>query len=233
MRSTLNQRLTQLKGLFSWAIMYQRRRNLPVFPNPCDLVRFKVRPPVEPKFIPKESFGDILQTASEEDFLIFSIPLSAGLRVSEMIKLRPQDIKEGRILTIHEPKSGRRVEHAVIPGPVGQRFSRYIQRRCVGAEDKIFWMSRQGAGNIVSRRARKANLSISIHSLRKWCATFWNRVGDQEMEAFVLRHFPGGLRERYVAPLTVDEAMQRQDQYMTPLFEKGGEFWTLVKLLSV
>lgn len=220
-KNTLKHRLIQLNGLFKWSVLHQRRRNLPIFSNPCELIRFKGTRAKSPQYVPQHSLSGIFRAAPDRDILIFSILLSSGLRVSEMLKLRLCDIN-GRVLTLHDPKSGQDIEYAVIPQRVSDKLKRYGMVCCESHHERIFKISRQGVGNIVYRWSRASNLSLSVHALRKWCATFWNRAGDQEMEAFVLRHHPG-LRERYVATLDTDEAMERQDKHLTPLFEKGGE----------
>lgn len=219
-KNTLKHRLIQINGLFKISILGQLRRDLPVFRNPCDLVKFKGTPVKSPQYVPPEALSGIFKTAPDYDILLFSIPLSAGLRISEMLKLRPMDVS-GRVLTLNDPKSGQLVEYAVIPQAVADMLKRHCLLRGIPQEGKIFTMSRQGIGNIVYKWSRELGLSISVHALRKWCATFWNRAGDRDMESFVLRHHLG-LRDRYVSTLTVEEAIAKQDDHLTPLFEEGG-----------
>lgn len=227
--NTLAQRATQIRGLWTHNIKDQRRNNLPVFQNVCDLIGYQRIPPDPVEFIPPERFSITVKTCPDEDALIFLLPLSSGMRVNEVVGLRPQDIQEQRILNIQQAKSGLQGEYAVIPGPIADLLSQYIRQRYIRPDQPVFDMRRQNAGNIVYRLADRMGLSFSIHYLRKWCATFWeNQVGDPVMTNVVLRHAPdskNALRKRYVAPIQPEEVINRQDQHLTPLFEKGGLLW--------
>lgn len=217
--STFNQRLTQLKGLFNCAIQLQQRRKAPVFHNPCSLVRAQKTIVSEPEFISIPTIQFFLRSvAGIENWAACAIMASGGLRVSEVLKLTPGDL-DGRILTIRDPKSGRPYEHAVIPGAVALHVK--LLAKDFSENQKIFEATRQYVGKMVQRHGKDMGLKISPHALRKWCATFWQRKGEDAMVAFMLRHASGSLKDRYVAPLTVEEAMVLQDHHMKDVFTRG------------
>jgi hypothetical protein len=57
--------------------------------------------------------------------------------------------------------------------------------------------------------------------LRKWCASHWERKGEEGMVNFVLRHSSVNLKGRYVAPLTVEEVMEKQEILEKELYPKA------------
>lgn len=219
------QRLTQLSGLWSHAILRQRAGKRAVFDNVCELIRIRRPAPERPEWIPPALLATVLRDCDPETYLLFAIPLSAGLRVSEIIHLRPIDVA-GRILTLHHPKSGNDREDALLPAPVADRLAQHIVLHGIGESRRIFRLTRQGAGKRIERLSAKAGYGFGIHYLRKWCATYWENIADDPlMRRFVLRHADRSLRSRYVAPLKLTDAMKRQDEGIGTLFDQGGVFW--------
>ena len=62
-------------------------------------------------------------------------------------------------------------------------------------------------------------LDLNPHALRKWCASYWERKGEIGMVNFVLRHNSTKLRDRYVAPLMIEEVTIKQEIMEKELFE--------------
>ena len=95
----------------------------------------------------------------------------------------------------------------------------------IGAD---FWVTserqRKSLGNIITRMGRRAKVEkFSAHSLRKFCATFWNRQkgeGGENMVNYVLRHSSSAngaisaLGSKYISRLTDEEAAEQQDSVM-------------------
>ena len=114
-KTTFNKRRDQLSQFFEFCIMELRKGGSPDFHNPVKLVKKeKVAPAINNSYFEPEALLAMLDHCSEEHhWLWMSILASAGLRVSELLKLRPCDVN-GRVLTLIEPKSGRDKEYAVL-----------------------------------------------------------------------------------------------------------------------
>lgn len=220
--STIERRKSQLSSFFSFSINELKRNGSPAFNNPCNLIqRIKVRPIARVGFIPVEKMKEFLETFKEEKhWLMISILMASGLRVGELLKLRPKDVS-GRVLTLITPKSGRDIEHAIIPEEISGRLLTYM--RSLNREAQIFKINPTAVNRLIGRHARMVGLELTCHGLRRWCATFYERNGDMSMVRFILRHssvrdsagnvIMDPLTGRYVAALSVKEAMERQAEF--------------------
>jgi integrase len=63
-------------------------------------------------------------------------------------------------------------------------------------------------------------LDLNPHALRKWCASYWERKGEIGMVNYVLRQNSAKLRDRYVAALSAEEIMGKQEIMKEDLFER-------------
>jgi len=150
------------------------------------------------------------------------------MRVSELLGdkraekpgLCKKDVS-GRILALHNTKSGRRGEVAVIPVWVAERLSQFLQN--LGPEDRIFTTGYTSYHGVVKSHGKRVGLDMKPHYMRKWIASLWNRMGEYGMTSFVLRHATTKANEatlvtalgaRYVAPLSPKEAMEKQDEML-------------------
>lgn len=234
-RSVLKQSFAKLKWFYGWCVKYVQIQGMPPFLNPCDLIEVKDAPPVErPDFIPVEKMKEFLATATDEThWILFAIMASAGLRISEAIGdpragkvgLRKEDVN-GRILTIRNPKSGREKELAIIPGAVAERLAEYIERH-TGEGERVFKIGYSTVYDVITTHAGWVGINLKPHDLRKWAATFWSRVDEYAMTNFVLRHsstkidstmLVSSLGGRYVAPLSIEEVLKKQDVHMEGIF---------------
>jgi integrase len=132
---------------------------------------------------------------------------TAGLRINDLMNLCQCDV-EGRILRMRQhgsyrPKSGGKEEVAVIPSTVAIRLAKYLEWR--KDKDLLIPVAEMSIYDAMRTHGKRLGIKISNHSLRKWVASFWERKGETGMVQFVLRHHPSKLRDRYVAPLTVEE----------------------------
>ena len=107
-KSTIAKRKDQLAQFFNWCIQELRRKGSPDFHNPVKLVqKVYVPPKTREGHLPIEKIQELLDTCSDiKHWLMFSIMVTAGLRVGELLELTPNDIN-GRVLTLREPKSGK------------------------------------------------------------------------------------------------------------------------------
>lgn len=211
---TIKQRTLQLRIFLNFCIQYLKKKGNPIFHNPCDLLDPVEYIPEKPEWIPIETMKGFLSSARKEHhWLAFSILLTAGIRVNDLMHLRKCDI-EGRVLRMrihggYRPKSGRREEIAVIPTTVAVRLTAYTK----GKPDKanIIPVTEIAIFKAVQSHGKKVGIDIGNHSLRKWCASYWERKNEAGMVKFVLRHAGTSLRDRYVALPTIEEVMEKQE----------------------
>lgn len=228
-KSVLKQTLSKLKWFFSWSVKYVQFKGMPPFLNPCNLIEVNVDMPQErPEFVSVAKMVELLENIKDErSWLMIAILLTSGMRVSELIGdsragkpgLLRRDIN-GRVLSILFPKSGRKEEFAVIPIWVSERLCRFVQK--YAPENKIFTVSYSSIRDIIRIHGKWVEISLTPHCLRKWCASYWNRLSEHSMTNFILRHsstkanditLVTTLGARYIAPLSLQEVMERQDQF--------------------
>jgi integrase len=206
---TVKQRKTQLKSFFSWVIMHLKKKGVPTFSNPCELldaVHHEVeRPSFASVTFMKHALARLHARGSAVERIVFEVLLTSGLRISELLKLVKCDIT-GRTLRLRDPKSGQKVEHAVVPSTVAKLLATYTAN--MDDTDTVVPVSEKTAFNIVKNSTRQ---SMGPHDLRKWCMSYWSRKGEDGMMNFVSRHKHVTLTGRYVAPLSTKEAMGKQD----------------------
>ena len=75
---------------------------------------------------PKEIIDEIIFNAkNQRDRILMEIQARVGLRIGEVLKLRPIDI-EGRKIIIRDPKSGKQSETAYMPESLANRVRDYM-----------------------------------------------------------------------------------------------------------
>jgi integrase len=230
--STLQKIVRQLGAFFEWCNLYLAEEGSPQFHNPCKLIKVDKPKMRRPDLITPHEIGRLLDYAEgEEKWLAIAVMATGGLRISEFLKLKPQDISDnGRRLRLIEPKSGNDVETAVVPAWVAKRLAKYVAEKgsypfLGGAYSwEASERKRKSLGNAIGRIGRAIHVKLNPHKLRAFCATFWEREGDLSMMNYVLRHSGTSvngvqvistLDSRYVSRLTDEEAMSRQDENMT------------------
>jgi len=124
-----------------------------------------------------------------------------------LLNLRKKDIS-GRVLTLRYPKSGLKEERALIPSKVAVELKYYMRNHA--EEQKVIPLAGKAVFNAVKNHGLSLGLDLNPHALRKWCASYWERKGEIGMVNYVLRHSSVKLRDRYIAPLTVEEVMKKQ-----------------------
>jgi integrase len=171
-----------------------------------------------PDFLPVETMKKLLKASQMPYKLIFGLMAMGGLRVSECTNLRKQDVRS-RVITIMSPKSGAKSEIAVVPSKLAVDLAVYSYNRKPG--EKIFGMTDRSVLNAVHSISEKMGLDkMKNHSLRKWAISYWARKNEPGMEAFVSRHSAVKLRDRYVSPLSANEAIEKQTIMEKEFYEK-------------
>lgn len=206
-------RFAQLKAFFNFCI---GGLNLD-FVNPCKNPLF-ARTYKEPKLkqrevITKEVIDEIIfKTEKLRDRLLLELQARSGLRVGEVLKLRPKDI-EGRKVTLNSPKSGRESEMAFLPLGLGERLSVYIRQKNIRPEEKIFPFTYSSAREIVKKAGRLVGIHLKIHDLRRHSATYASRNGVplEVISKVILRHQDLRTTQIYLGKVGNEETLHWMD----------------------
>ncbi|MDO8445925.1 MAG: SNF2-related protein [Deltaproteobacteria bacterium] len=228
--STWNLHKAHASSIFSFCITDLKNKGLPLFHNPCALVKDVQVEKKDRKFIvPAENMKQLLNTfATPHHWLMFHILVTAGLGIEELLCLRPVDVN-GRTLKLATysigekgirsqevgPKSGKFEEYAVIPQVVADRLKVYMQG--MSADKPIFHRTSNAIRAALETHCKQAFTDkLTPHDLRKWCTGFWEQNNDPAMMHFVLRPSLDARSAKYLTELSVHEVMARQDLIMVP-----------------
>jgi integrase/recombinase XerD len=184
------------------------------FQNPCDspMLRklFKDLRPVPWKIVEKETIDEIIfRTQNQRNRLILELMARGGMRIGEVLNLRPSDIEGGRII-IQSPKSGRQTEVAFIPVKLAHRLSERIRQRGAEPKERIFAISYPAARMMVKKAGELVGISLRPHHLRRHVATYAARAGTpiEIVSKVILRHSNLATTQRYLGKVTDLEAMR-------------------------
>jgi len=130
-----------------------------------------------PEVITIEDFGNILEhTEKPKHRLAFKLGMLAGLRVSEVINLKPKDIDLERNYIFIRGGKGNKDRYVPIPKPLLRDLKNLPIDQTTRALEKA-----------IKRTAIKAiNKDIHFHTLRHSAATFWLSQGMDMRQIQVL-----------------------------------------------
>ena len=163
-----------------------------------------------PDILEKEVIDEIIfRTPNLRNRLILELMARGGMRVGEVLQLRPRDV-EGRKLVLMYPKSGKESEPVFIPKKVAARLRDYIREEGIGPEERIFPLSYAGARVIVVTAGEEAGVHLRPHDLRRHAATYASRSGTpiEIVSKVILRHANLSTTQQYLGNVTDDEAMR-------------------------
>lgn len=141
--------------------------------------------------------------------LILELMARGGMRIGEVIKLRPCDIQDNR-LVIHDPKSGRTGEVVYIPRKLHGRLNRFVEEHSTSFYAKIFPISYVAAWAMVKKAGKVLNVDLRPHDLRRHAATYASRSGTplEIVSKVILRHADLSTTQRYLGQVDETEAMR-------------------------
>ena len=88
--------------------------------------------------IEKETVDEIIfRTTDVRNRLILELMARGGMRIGEVLKLKPKDI-QGRKLVIGDPKSGKESEIVFIPRKIANRLNEYVREKGIKPAQRIF-----------------------------------------------------------------------------------------------
>ena len=146
------------------------------FISPCDskMLRKLYRPKITIQWdiLEKETVDEIIfRTTNARNRLLLELMARGGMRVGEVLKLRPRDV-QGRKLIIYGPKSGKEQEIIYIPQKVADRLKEYIHANKINTHERIFPICYETARTIVKKAGKVLDIHLRPHDLRRFCATY-------------------------------------------------------------
>ena len=132
-----------------------------------------------------------------------------GMRVGEVLKLRPMDVHD-RKLTLRDPKSGKEREHVFIPQKVADRLKEYIRDNGIEPDHRIFPISYEAARTMVKKAGERVGIRLRPHDLRRHAATYASRSGVpiEIVSKVILRHANLSTTQIYLGKVPDTEAMR-------------------------
>ena len=212
-KSTRRLRYAQLKTFFNF-IIGQFELNIK---NPCSSLTlskaFKTPPQRAQKVLEKETVDEMIyNTKNLRDRLMLELQARCGLRIGELLKLKVSDVSD-RKLTIQNPKSRKDSEVAFMPEQIANRLSEYITKENLSPEDTIFTMCYSTARSRIKQLARRLNIEMTPHDLRRHSATYASRNGMplEIVSKVILRHRDLKTTQIYLGRVSEPEAIRWMD----------------------
>lgn len=193
-----NQRINAIKFYYE-KVLGQKRR--------CYKVNRAKREKTLPDVLSKEEIKKILDVTSKDlcFFCVFSILYSVGLRISELLNLKPGDISESRSMIRVRQGKGRNDRYTLLSKPLMKKLVEYNQLY----RSKVWFFERRPGEpfteSMISKRLKAAALEAGItkriypHLLRHSFAT---HLLEQGMDIKIVKELMGHnnikTTERYV-----------------------------------
>lgn len=155
----------------------------------------------------------IFRTLNKRDRIILELMARAGMRINEVLNLKPKNI-EGRKIKLITPKSGKGSEVVYIPQKLSNRLQDYILDNEIGSENKIFTIGYGTARLMVKRAGDMVGAKIRPHDLRRFAATYASRRGTpiEIVSKVILRHSNLATTQRYLGKVSNTEAIRWIEQ---------------------
>jgi integrase/recombinase XerD len=186
----------------------------PQFHNPCDnpVLRklFRQGKPIQWQILEKEVVDEIIfRTRNLRNRLMLELMARSGMRVGEVLKIKPQDLNDRKII-IRDPKSGRGQEIVFTPLKLATRLKGYIQDNGIEHEQRIFPLSYPAARMIVKKAGDLVGIDLCPHDLRRHAATYASRSGTplEIISKIILRHSNLSTTQLYLGKVSDLEAMR-------------------------
>jgi integrase len=209
-QNTKNLRFTLISAFFNFV-----KGSLdPELGNPCDnpaLRRlFRTGKPTQFKILEKDMVDEIIfRTRNQRNRLMLELMARSGMRVGEVLKLRPMDIEDRKAI-IRDPKSGRDAEAVFLPQKVADRLKSYVSEKELKPDARIFPLSYAAARLIVKKAGNLVGARVRPHDLRRHAATYASRSGTplEIVSKVLLRHSNLSTTQRYLGKISDAEAMR-------------------------
>ena len=212
---TINRRLVALRRYFKWA-----KQSRLCLDNPFDILegyRVNEQKGVAPKWLDEKEqlalLRSVRQTDNRRDLAIIQVLRRTGLRVSELVDLRLDDITIGERsgnVRVREGK-GSKARQIPLSNDARQTLSGYLEERKDRKEEKVFLgqrgpLTEKGIWDVVKKYAYKARLeNVTTHTLRHTFGKNLVNVGTPlDQVAILLGHESIETVRIYVTPSEKD-----------------------------
>jgi len=186
----------------------------PEMKNPCQspAVRPLFRKPKAHQWmiLDKDTIDEaIYRTVHTRNRLMLELMARGGMRVSEVLGLRPIDVNDRKLL-LNEPKSGREKEVVFIPQKLCARLENYVRDQNLKAAQRIFPLSYAGARKIIVKTGNMLGVKLRPHDLRRHAATYASRAGVpiEIISKVILRHADLSTTQQYLGKVSDIEAIR-------------------------
>jgi integrase len=209
-QNTKRNRFTTLSAFFNFIINTLD----PGLQNPCEASilkkMFKRSQIIQWNILEKDIVDEIIfRTTDPRNRIMLELMSRAGMRISEVLKLTPNDT-DGRKLILRHPKSGRDKELVYIPQRLSNRLEDYIQMKDLENNERIFPITYGTARGMVRKAGKIVNVFLRPHDLRRFAATYASRSGTpiEIVSKVILRHANLSTTQRYLGKVSDIEAMR-------------------------
>jgi site-specific recombinase XerD len=169
--------------------------------NPAHTVKGARREEKEPNILYKEQYKALLYEASDNirDYAIIQTFLQTGIRLSELVNLRVDDVDlEHRLLTVRQGKGKKDRQIPLVDEAVKalRNYKRYRNTELI-RDDEIFFLAKNGTSlnvstvkYLVAKYVKQAGIrkKVSVHTLRH---TFGAHKADKHMSLAILQELMG------------------------------------------
>jgi site-specific recombinase XerD len=174
---TRKRKLTSIRGFLKFC-----KVNQIIFGNPADTIEGPIREERDPAILLKTEYKALLQVAGEHprDFAIVMLFLQTGLRASELVNLKLEDIDlVSKEITVRQGR-GRKDRVVLLVGQALQALKAYLAVRDNSSEYEQVFLARNGTSmdpRTVRYRIKKyyeeagIRKKASVHTLRHTFAT--------------------------------------------------------------
>lgn len=147
----------------------------------------------------------ILKENGSRDFLLFLLGINSGLRISDILKLRVEDVKNKDFISIRENKTNK-----IKKFPITESYRTYLNEFIIdkSSEEWLFASRRGGkpitriqAYRILTEACLKAGISVNIgtHILRKTFGYhFYQQKKDVALLQCIFNHSSPSITMRYI-----------------------------------
>jgi integrase/recombinase XerD len=208
-QNTKRSRYTTLSAFFNLII----NTLIPEMQNPCQSPAAKNlfnKPKIcQWAIFDKDTIEDIFRTINIRNRIMLELMARGGMRISEVLGLRPSNIDEQKLI-IHDPKSGREREIVFIPRKISRRLLDYITAKDIPSDQRIFPITYAGARKVVAKVGRLVGIKLRPHDLRRHAATYASRSGVpiEIISKIILRHADLSTTQRYLGKVSDSEAIR-------------------------
>ncbi len=209
-QATKRNRYSVLASFYTFSI----NTGLPSLTNPCNMAVikkiFKRPQTIQWQIVDKETVDEIIfRTMNTRNRLMLELMARGGMRVGEVLNLKPVDIQE-RTLAIQNPKSGRVGEIVYVPRKLLVRLNDYVRINKISLNDRIFPISYVAAWSMVKKAGNMVDIELRPHDLRRHAATYASRSGTpiEIVSKVILRHADLSTTQRYLGKVNDSEAIR-------------------------